>query len=32
MSEIIKLPNFEAVQEFVKSAETTGERVLVSIS
>lgn len=30
MSEIIKLPNLEAVQEFVKSAETTGESVLVS--
>ena len=30
MSEIIKLPNLEAVQEFVKNAEATGESVLVS--
>lgn len=30
MSEIIKLPNLEAVQEFVKNAEATGENVLVS--
>lgn len=30
MNEIIKLPNLEAVQEFVKNAEATGESVLVS--
>lgn len=30
MSEIIKLPNLEAVQEFVKNAEATGENVIVS--
>lgn len=30
MNEIIKLPNLEAVQDFVKNAEATGESVLVS--
>ena len=30
MNETIKLPNLEAVQEFVKNAEATGESVLVS--
>ena len=30
MNEIIKLPNIEAVQDFVKNAEETGESVLVS--
>ena len=30
MDETIKLPNLEAVQEFVKNAEATGESVLVS--
>ena len=30
MNETIKLPNLEAVQEFVENAEATGESVLVS--
>lgn len=30
MNEIIKLPNLEAVQEFVQNAEETGQSVLVS--
>lgn len=30
MSKIIKLPNLEAVKEFVKNAEELGESVLVS--
>lgn len=30
MNEIIELPNLEAVQDFVKNAEATGESVLVS--
>lgn len=30
MNEIIKLPNVEAVQDFVKNAEETGESVIVS--
>lgn len=30
MSKTIKLPNLEAVQEFVKNAEATGESVIVS--
>lgn len=30
MNEIIKLPDLEAVQEFVRSAEGIGESVLVS--
>ena len=30
MSKTIKLPNHEAVQEFVKNAEATGDSVIVS--
>ena len=30
MNETIKLPNLEAVQEFVKNAEATGDSILVS--
>ena len=30
MSKIIKLPNLEAIKEFVKNAEELGESVLVS--
>ena len=30
MNKTIKLPNLEAVQEFVKNTEVTGESVLVS--
>ena len=30
MNETIKLPNLEAVQEFVENAEATGDSILVS--